>query len=91
MNKQRIVPPNPAIAEAYEKAGGRKKVQESLKVTKATLSDWLRAGHVPERRCGELEKLSGVSRRRLNPEFDWGPLKVKTIAREPTQMTAMSA
>lgn len=54
-------------------AGGRKAVQESLKVTKATLSDWKRWGYVPEKRCGELEKLSGVSRRKLNPHFDWGP------------------
>lgn len=68
---------NPAIEEAYLKAGGRKKVQESLGVTKATLSDWKRAGHVPAGRCGELERLSGVSRRRLYPDFDWGPVKVK--------------
>lgn len=64
---------NPAIEEAYESAGGRKVVQEALGVTKATLSDWKRWGYVPPMRCGELEKLSGVSRRRLNPGFDWGP------------------
>lgn len=74
----RIDPPNPAIAEAYRKSGGRKKVQESLGVTKATLSDWLRWGYVPvqpHNRCVALEKLSGVSRRKLNPNFDWGPQK----------------
>jgi DNA-binding transcriptional regulator YdaS (Cro superfamily) len=72
---KRIDPPNPAIAEAYDKAGGRKVVQEALGVTKASLSDWLRAGTVPAGRCAQLEKMSGVSRRRLNPEFDWGPVK----------------
>lgn len=78
--KPRIVPPNPAIAQAYQQAGGRQRVQASLKVTKATLSDWLRSGVVPVKRCGELEKISRVSRRKLNPEFDWGPVKVKAEA-----------
>jgi DNA-binding transcriptional regulator YdaS (Cro superfamily) len=80
--------PNPAIDEAYEKAGGRKVVQESLGVTKATLSDWKRVGYVPEARAGSLERLSGVSRRRLNPYFDWGPLKVKAESSETTNRQA---
>lgn len=84
---KRIDPPNPAIAEAYLKAGGRKTVQQSLKVSKATLSDWLRSGSVPASRCGELEKLSKVSRRRLNPEFDWGP----PIKARATHVEAMAA
>jgi DNA-binding transcriptional regulator YdaS (Cro superfamily) len=67
---------NPAIEEAYEKAGGRKKVQEALGVTKASLSDWIRNEVVPAARCVELEQLSGVSRRKLNPEFNWGPEEV---------------
>lgn len=74
---KRIDPPNPAIAQAYEKAGGRKQVQQSLHVTKATLSDWLRSGLVPVPRCPDLERLSGVSRRKLNPKFDWGPVRVR--------------
>ena len=65
-------PKNPSIEEAYARAGGRKKVQESLRVTKATLSDWKRWGYVPVSRCPELERLSGVSRRKLNPNFAWG-------------------
>ena len=77
---KRIDPLNPAIAEAYEKAGGRKRVQESLRVTKATLTDWLRWGYVPVRRCPDLEKLSGVPRRKLNPKFDWGPVRQKAMA-----------
>lgn len=72
---KRIDPPNPAIAEAYEKAGGRRRVVESLHVTKASLSDWLRQGYVPVARCPELERVSGVSRRKLNPIFDWGPVR----------------
>lgn len=76
----RIESPNPAIADAYEKAGGRKRVRESLGVSKASLSDWLRDGYVPVKRCPELELLSGVSRRKLNPTFDWGPVREKTAA-----------
>lgn len=72
---KRIQTTNPAIEEAYAKAGGRKKVQESLRVTKASLSDWLRDGYVPVPRCPDLERISGVSRVRLNPNFDWGPLR----------------
>jgi DNA-binding transcriptional regulator YdaS (Cro superfamily) len=63
---------NPAIEEAYKKAGGRAAVQKAMGVTKASLSDWKRAGQVPSKRAGELEKLSGVSRRELCPTFDWG-------------------
>ena len=77
----RIVSTNPSIEEAYQKAGGRRKVRESLGVTKASLSDWLRSGRVPPVRAGELEKLSGVSRRKLCPDFDWGPLRVKAEPR----------
>lgn len=81
---------NPAIELAYLKAGGRKAVQKSLGVTKATLSDWKRAGKVPANRAGELEALSKVSRRDLCPDFDWGPLKVKAakVKAEPEQAGA---
>lgn len=75
-----LEPKNPAIEEAYAKAGGRKVVQQSLRVTKATLSDWKRLGYVPVARCPELERLSKVSRRRLNPLFDWGPVREKAGA-----------
>lgn len=75
-----LEPKNPAIEEAYAKAGGRKAVQQSLGVTKATLSDWKRLGYVPVTRCPDLERISGISRRRLNPEFDWGPLRAKARA-----------
>lgn len=77
---KRIEPANPAIAEAYQAAGGRKKVQESLKVTKATLSDWLRWGYVPVPRCPDLERISGVSRKKLNPTFAWVPAREKARA-----------
>jgi DNA-binding transcriptional regulator YdaS (Cro superfamily) len=66
---------NPAIEEAYEKAGGRRKVKESLGVSKQSLSDWTRKGYVPAEKAGKLETLSGVSRRKLCPDFDWGPTK----------------
>jgi DNA-binding transcriptional regulator YdaS (Cro superfamily) len=66
---------NPAIEEAYTKAGGRRKVKESLGVSKQSLSDWARNGRVPADKAGKLEAISGVSRRKLCPDFDWGPIK----------------
>lgn len=68
---------NPAIEEAYEKAGGRAQVLLKLSVSKQTLSDWKRNGEVPARHAIPLELLSGVSRRRLCPTFNWGPEKAK--------------
>lgn len=49
-------------------------------MTKATLTDWKRWGYVPVLRCPDLEKLSGVSRRKLNPDFNWGPIRDKAGA-----------
>lgn len=73
---------NPAIEEAYEKAGGRPKVMASLSVSKQTLSDWVRWGYVSSKHAAGLERLSGVSRRRLNPDFDWGPEPVLRESRK---------
>jgi DNA-binding transcriptional regulator YdaS (Cro superfamily) len=84
-------PKNPAIEDAYLKAGGRKRVQESLGVTKGSLSDWKRWGYVPVNRCPELERLSGVSRRKLNPIFDWGPAAPAKPVAKAKRKTAQGA
>jgi DNA-binding transcriptional regulator YdaS (Cro superfamily) len=60
------------IEQAYEAAGGRKKVQQELGVTKGTLSDWKRWGYCPANRAADLERISGISRRLLCPQFNWG-------------------
>jgi DNA-binding transcriptional regulator YdaS (Cro superfamily) len=75
---------NPAIAEAYERAGGRKTVMASLGAKKQSLSDWIRKGYVPADKAAQLEAISGVSRRALCPHFNWEPPKPHTkAARQP--------
>lgn len=75
---------NPAIEQAYDAAGGRRKVIESLGVSKQTLSDWIRADSVSPKHAAKLEALSGVSRRLLCPEFDWGPEPARTVRAKAT-------
>lgn len=82
---------NPAIEEAYDKAGGRPKVMASLKVSKQSLSDWKRWGYVPAEHAAALERLSGVSRWLLTPEFDWGdapPMRPSKRSKSPEAKVA---
>jgi hypothetical protein len=65
------------IDEAFEKAGGRKALREALSVgrdkplSKQTLSDWKRAGYVPAHHAVAVEKLTGIPREKLCPDFPW--------------------
>lgn len=66
----------PVMDEVFEKAGGRQALQESLgapgkPLSKQTMSDWKRAGYVPAKHAPAVEKLTGISRKRLCPDFDW--------------------
>jgi hypothetical protein len=71
----------PLIDEVFEKAGGRKALQEALSVgrerplSKQTLSDWVREGVVPVRHCPAVHRLTGIPLERLNPAFDPEPSK----------------
>lgn len=73
------------IEEVFEKAGGRQALQAALSVgrarplSKQTLSDWKRAGYVPAHFAVKVEKLTGIPRERLCPNFEWGR-KVKAKA-----------
>jgi DNA-binding transcriptional regulator YdaS (Cro superfamily) len=60
------------IDEAFEKAGGREALQKALGVSKQTLSDWKRWGHVSAARAVAVERITGIPRQRLCPSFDWG-------------------
>lgn len=64
------------IDEVFAKAGGREALQKSLGVSKQTISDWKRWGHVSAKRAPAVEKLTGISRKRLCPSFDWDGEKV---------------
>ena len=59
------------IDEVFDKAGGRKALMQSLGVSKQTISDWVRQGHVSAHRAAEVEKLTGIARERLAPKFPW--------------------
>jgi hypothetical protein len=41
-------------------------------LSKQTMSDWKRAGRVPARHAVAVEKMTGIPRERLCPDFDWG-------------------
>lgn len=60
----------PLIEEVFEKAGGRKKLQKSLRLSKQTMSDWVRSGVVPVKHCAAVQALTHIPLARLNPELD---------------------
>lgn len=70
------------IDEVFEKAGGRQKLMDSLELSKQSMSDWKRFGYVPARHAVAVEKLTGIPRERLCPNFDWGR-KIKGAAGKP--------
>lgn len=63
----------------FEKAGGRDKLQQSLGLSKQSMSDWRRAGYVPARHAVAVEKLTRIPREQLCPDFEWGRKK-KAVA-----------
>jgi DNA-binding transcriptional regulator YdaS (Cro superfamily) len=60
------------IEEAFQKAGGREALRKALGVSKQTLSDWKRWGHVSAARAVAVERITGIPRKQLCPGFDWG-------------------
>ncbi len=65
------------IDEVFRKAGGREALMRSLgtpdrPLSKQTMSDWKRAGRVPPHHAVAVEKITGIDRERLCPDFDWG-------------------
>lgn len=69
------MPEKPVIDEVFEKAGGRQSLQDALSLSKQTMSDWKRAGYVPAPHAVAVERLTGIPRERLCPNFDWGRTK----------------
>jgi hypothetical protein len=59
------------IDEVLQKAGGRQALQNSLHVSKQTLSDWRRWGHVSGKRAPAVEKLTGLPVERIAPQCKW--------------------
>jgi DNA-binding transcriptional regulator YdaS (Cro superfamily) len=63
------------IDRVIEQAGGRDALMRSLGVSKQTISDWKRWGHVSAKRAPAVEKLTGIPRTELCPDFDWDGTK----------------
>ena len=57
------------MEEVFEKAGGRKKLQRSLKLSKQTMSDWTRNDEVPLKHCAMVQAITKIPLARLNPAF----------------------
>lgn len=53
----------------FEKAGGRHALMDSLELSKQSMSDWLREGHVPIKHCPKVHQLTGIPLEQLNPAF----------------------
>lgn len=57
------------IDEVFAKAGGRAALQESLKLSKQSMSDWVRNGEVPVHHCPKVHAITGIPLERLNRAF----------------------
>jgi DNA-binding transcriptional regulator YdaS (Cro superfamily) len=83
------------IEEVFEKAGGRLALGKLLGLSKQTMSDWARWGHVPSKHAVAVEGITGIQRERLCPDFDWGRQLVDSqslvAARTPDLGEAISA
>jgi hypothetical protein len=62
------------IDEVFEKAGGRAALRNSFDppLSKQTMADWKRQGFVPMKRAVTVERITGIPRAKLCPDFDWG-------------------
>lgn len=56
---------------ACKKVGSQAALAEKLNVSKGSVSQWKKAGKVPMKRCIEIERLTGISRRNLNHSINW--------------------
>lgn len=59
----------PLMEEVFEKAGGRKRLQRSLKLSKQTMSDWVRNGEVSIPQCPMVHAITKIPLSRLNRAF----------------------
>lgn len=57
------------VQMAIQAAGGRKKLAESLTLTRQAVELWLHNGEVPPRRVAEVSRLTGIPKHLLSPLF----------------------
>jgi DNA-binding transcriptional regulator YdaS (Cro superfamily) len=70
---------NPELNAFLEPRGKQAAVALSLGVSKQTVNDWKRQGFVPSHRAAAFEEISGIPRRVLCPEFNWGPAPARKV------------
>jgi DNA-binding transcriptional regulator YdaS (Cro superfamily) len=71
-----------AIQEAIQIANGQTALARLVggKTKQGHVYYWLKVGRVPPKQAQRIDKATGVSRKRLCPDFDWddeGPKSVK--------------
>jgi DNA-binding transcriptional regulator YdaS (Cro superfamily) len=74
------------IDEVFAAAGGREALRKALGVSKQTLSDWKRWGHVSATQAVAVEKITSIPRQRLCPVFDW--VNMRPFPKKATRKTA---
>lgn len=69
MAKESRPPRDKALLEAIKRAGNSRRLAELLGVTPQSLSGW---DVVPIKRAPEVERVTGIPRHELRPDF-WSP------------------
>lgn len=59
------------LERAIKNLGNQTKLSQLLDVHKSNISQWKKSGLVPMKHCIEIEKVTGISRKKLNPSVNW--------------------
>ena len=70
---QCIMADKTGLQDAIEAAGGASALADQLGVTYQAIWYWMRDGKVPIARVVEVERITGVPRERLRPDFFGAP------------------
>jgi len=82
--------PQKAVADAIAAAGSQQKLADAIGRLQRNVWDWLhgRAKEVPPADAMKIERLYGISRRRLAPSFDWSAMEPSAPTPPPTKRRA---
>jgi len=69
MNKSTLKIKSNPVMEAVRKIGNQLMLAKKCGVTQPTISKWIKKGFIPPRKVLLVEKITGISRFRLNPEI----------------------
>ena len=85
--------PNQALQAAIKFVGGPSELARLLSTTPQNVSGWIhnKNKRVPVERCGLIERLTGITRRELRPDFDWGEIHIPSKRRKPASAFRVKA